>query len=238
MKPRIEDVKAGIYVIKNLINNKIYVGKSKNIYKRMHQHLYDVKTESRNNNENCHLLNSIKKYGLDNFDYYIVESFDENLENLEELLYDSELFWMNELDCLNPEIGYNLRYDFDSKCFVSDKTRQKISNRVKFEWETGIRDEHSNKMKDYWKDNNERKLEQSKIMSKNKTKYRYIIYDPQGELLTEQGNYTTLKELGLTNSSTQFSRKNSNEIYCKKYKVIRKLINEDIVQSSEKSEIN
>lgn len=69
-------------------------------------------------------------------------------------------------------------------------------------------------------------------MSKNKTKYYYIIYSPSGELVTNNGTYKTLKELGLTNAPNQFSRKKSDDIFCKKYRVIRKLINEDIVQSS------
>ena len=68
----------GIYVIKNLINGKIYVGKSKNCYNRLHQHLTDIRIDNRNYNENPHLLNAIKKYGIDNFDYYIVERFNKN----------------------------------------------------------------------------------------------------------------------------------------------------------------
>ena len=50
----------GIYVIKNSINGKIYVGKSKNCYKRLHQHLTDIKIDNRNYNENSHLLNAVK----------------------------------------------------------------------------------------------------------------------------------------------------------------------------------
>ena len=52
----------GIYVIKNSINGKIYVGKSKNCYYRLHQHMTDIKIDNRNYNENPHLLNAVKKY--------------------------------------------------------------------------------------------------------------------------------------------------------------------------------
>ena len=153
----------GIYVIKNLINGKIYVGKSKNCYKRLHQHLSDINIDSRNYNENPHLLNAFKKYGSDNFDYYIVEKFnEENEEILEKLLAERELYWMKELDSLNKEKGYNLRYDSDGKCFCSQETSEKISNRLKKEWESGIRDGHSDKMKDYWENNEERKEQQRK----------------------------------------------------------------------------
>lgn len=135
MKIKIEDSKPGIYVIKNLINNKVYVGKSKNIYKRLHQHKSDIKIDNRNYNENPHLLNSIKKYGIDNFDYYVIEYIDESLdtESIEMILSERELFWMKDLDCLNKEKGYNLRYDSKGKCYVSDETKIKISNRLKKE---------------------------------------------------------------------------------------------------------
>lgn len=91
---------------------------------------------------------------------------------------------MKELDSLNREKGYNLRYDSEGKCFCSSETSEKISNRLKKEWESGIRDGHSEKMKDYWNNNEERKEQQRKIMSKNKTKYLYTIYNPEGELIT------------------------------------------------------
>lgn len=91
MKALIKDSKPGIYVIKNLINNKIYVGKSKNIYKRIHQHIYDIKKEDRNHNENPHLLNAVKKYGIDNFDYYVIE-YVSYCENIEDILSERELF--------------------------------------------------------------------------------------------------------------------------------------------------
>ena len=227
---------SGIYVIKNLINGKIYVGKSKNCYKRLHQHLSDIKIESRNYNENPHLLNAFKKYGDDNFDYYIVERFNEEDEEiLENLLKERELYWMKELDSLNKEKGYNLRYDSEGKCFCSEETSEKISNRLKKEWESGIRDGHSDKMKDYWANNEERKEQQRKIMSKNKTKYLYTIYDPSGELITEEGDYSLLKDLKIDSVKGSFKRKNSDDVMCKGYRVIRKNI-KDIVHPSEKSE--
>lgn len=226
----------GIYVIKNLVNGKIYVGKSKNCYKRLHQHLSDIKIDSRNYNENPHLLNAFRKYGSDNFDYYIVERFDEKDEKvLEQLLSERELYWMKELDSLNKEKGYNLRFDSEGKCFCSSETSEKISNRLKKEWESGIRDGHSDKMKSYWNGNEERKEQQRKIMSKNKTKYTYIIYNPEGELITENGDYDLLKELNITSVMSSFSRKKSNDVVCKGYRVIRNNI-KDIVHTSGKSE--
>lgn len=66
-------------------------------------------------------------------------------------------------------------------------------------------------------------------MSKNKTKYIYTIYDSEGNLITENGDFSTLKKLNLHKSvPSAFSRYKCNEVISKKYKVIRRTIN-DIV---------
>lgn len=228
----------GIYVIKNSINGKIYVGKSKNCYKRLHQHLTDIRIDERNYNENPHLLNAFKKYGEDNFEYYIVEKFDSDDENLEKLLADRELFWMKELDSLNKEKGYNLRWDSQGKCFCSEETKRKVGERAKKDWENGCHDDHSNKMKEYWKNNEERKKQQSEIMSKNKTKWIYTIYDPEGNLISDNADYSLLKELGLNTAAlSAFSKHKCNDVMAKKFRVIRRS-NKDIVQPEEKSSDN
>lgn len=226
----------GIYVIKNSINGKVYVGKSKNCYSRLHQHIYDIKTENRNYNENPHLLNAVKKYGIDNFECYLVEKIDSNIENIEEILSEKELNWMKELNSLDPEIGYNLRFDSDGKCYCSEETSKKISERLKSEWKSGVRSNHSNKMKEYWKKSNDRKSNQSKIMSKNKTKYVYDIYK-DNILITESGSYNDLKSLNVDGACfSYFSRHKTNEYNSQTgYKIIRKLINKDIVHPNEKS---
>ncbi len=48
--------KSGIYVIKNKINNKVYVGKAVNIYRRIKAHITALNTKSKD--ENRHLINS------------------------------------------------------------------------------------------------------------------------------------------------------------------------------------
>lgn len=38
---------------------------------------------------------------------------------------------MKELNTLDREFGYNLRYDSEGKCFCSQETKDKISKRAK-----------------------------------------------------------------------------------------------------------
>lgn len=220
MQISIKDQKPGIYVIENIVNNKKYVGKSKNVYKRIHQHVSDILILERNYNENPHLLNSVNHYGLDNFKYYIVEEFIQD-ENLEENLKIRELYWMKELNTLDREFGYNLRYDSEGKCFCSQETKDKISKRAKKDWENGSHKDHSKKLKEYWNDNTARKESQSKLLSEIKQKYVYDIY-LNDELLYENADYSILTKLSLKNCVSTFRKKQTNDIIFKNHRIIRK----------------
>ena len=220
MQISIKDQKPGIYVIENIVNNKKYVGKSKNVYKRIHQHVSDILILERNYNENPHLLNSVNHYGLDNFKYYIVEEFIQD-ESLEENLKIRELYWMKELNTLDREFGYNLRYDSEGKCFCSQETKDKISKRAKKDWENGSHKDHSKKLKEYWNDNTARKESQSKLLSEIKQKYVYDIY-LNDKLLYENADYSILTKLSLKNCVSTFRKKQTNDIMFKNHRIIRK----------------
>ncbi len=72
----------GIYKIINNINNKCYIGQSIDIYTRWKQHIYEVKHPRIHNK----IYNAIRKYGLDNFSFEVVEECKLNhieLDNLE-----------------------------------------------------------------------------------------------------------------------------------------------------------
>lgn len=127
MKQRIEDkYRSGIYVIQNNINSKRYVGKAKDIYKRIMQHVTQLNVKSKD--ENRHLINAWHKYGRNNFTYYVVEYvYEESLELLEQKLKERELFWIQKLDTVNKLYGYNMRLDSEGKCIVSNETREQCS---------------------------------------------------------------------------------------------------------------
>ena len=220
MQISIKDKKPGIYVIENIVNNKKYVGKSKNVYKRIHQHVSDILILERNYNENPHLLNSVNHYGLNNFKYYIVEEIVQD-ENLEENLKTRELYWMKKLNTLDREFGYNLRYDSEGKCFCSQETKDKVSKRAKKDWENGSHKDHSKKLKEYWNNNTTRRESQSKLLSEIKQKYVYDIY-LNDKLLYENADYSILIKLSLKNCISTFGKKQTNDIIFKNHRIIRK----------------
>lgn len=83
-----------IYQIRNLENNKIYIGSTKNFNKRKLRHIRDLKKGS----HHCiYLQRAYNKSFLENFIFEILE------ECLETELFNKEQFW---IDKLNPE--YNI----------------------------------------------------------------------------------------------------------------------------------
>lgn len=87
----------GIYYIKNLINNKYYVGQSQDIYYRWNREKTFLNGDKLA--WNAHLQNAWKKYGADNFEFKIIEEC--SLDSLN----NREVFWIEKLDSFNN--GYN-----------------------------------------------------------------------------------------------------------------------------------
>lgn len=91
----------GIYMITNEINGKKYIGQSVDIEKRWESHKYKSAIESRN----YYLYNAIKKYGIENFTFSIVELCDRTELNDKEIYYISKYntYVYNKDSC-----GYNM----------------------------------------------------------------------------------------------------------------------------------
>lgn len=85
----------GIYKIQNLIDGKIYIGQSVHIQARFNQH----KNEAKNGNTRP-LYNAIRKYGIENFSFEVIE------ECSKEKLNEREIYWIKKYDSFHN--GYNL----------------------------------------------------------------------------------------------------------------------------------
>ena len=206
---------SGIYCITNIVNGKKYIGKTKCFYTRYCQYASDVRS-SDSNRINNYLLNSFLKYGFDNFKFDVIEFCP--VENCSE----RELYWMIKFDTINRDVGYNLRMDSSTGMITHELTSKKISERLKDEWSKGVRKDHGTKLKASWKfrDRNE----QSKLMSRNLTKYVYDLYYEDREEIGIL--YKELQERGLSSVIGNFHRRKSDEVICKGVKVIRRKLNE------------
>lgn len=88
----------GIYAIKNLVNNKVYIGQAIDINKRWREHLSSLLN---NKHYNKHLQKSWNKYGKKNFTFEIIEECEEDKLNEKETEY-IQYFKAN-----NINLGYN-----------------------------------------------------------------------------------------------------------------------------------
>ena len=88
----------GIYIITNLINNKVYIGQSDNINKRFKDHKYALNGNYHNNN---HLQNAWNKYGENNFSFNLIKCCKIPYLNRFEKLY------INKYKSDDRRYGYN-----------------------------------------------------------------------------------------------------------------------------------
>ena len=94
-----------IYCYTNKQNGKKYVGQTNNIKRRYRQHKEDSFTNYNDARYNQAIHCAIRKYGLDNFDFEILEV----LENkTSEEVNERETYWIREKSSLAPN-GYNLK---------------------------------------------------------------------------------------------------------------------------------
>lgn len=89
-------MKKDIYIIKNKINNKVYVGQAINPEHRWEQ--YESAVRKGYNNQV--ILKAMTKYGIENFWMEILESQVENYD-------EREIYWIKKLNSLIPN-GYNV----------------------------------------------------------------------------------------------------------------------------------
>ena len=110
-------MKAFIYAIKNVINNKVYVGSTRSLTCRKQDHFSALR---RKNHANEHLQKSYNKYGKDKFHFYTLEEC--TTENRKE----REIYWINKLNSFNRDYGYNIYQPNVDKFQCHEETKIKL----------------------------------------------------------------------------------------------------------------
>lgn len=89
----------GIYIIKNIVNNKVYVGQTfQNFQRRYWHHYWKLKD---NTHDNKYLQASWNKYGEKNFIFQVIEVVDDV-----NIIENREIFWINYY--LKNNLSYNM----------------------------------------------------------------------------------------------------------------------------------
>lgn len=224
MKINKKDInKCGIYCIRNIINNKIYIGKSKNIYVRISGHIQQLNNKSKN--ENRHLINAWNKYGKENFEYFVLEYFDEINENV---LKEKELFWMDNYNSYDRNYGYNLRRDSSTNMIVHNETKEILSklfsgkNNPNFgnKWSKEKRLEMSKKLKEDFKTDKRKKPLYENCIKGNETKKK--LYEKFPNLLEEN-----IEKQSISSSKYKIYQYTKDNILIKIWNKIRDIIKEN-----------
>lgn len=104
----------GIYRITNTVNGKCYVGQSINIEKRLRQHKKGI-------DSNEHLQNSFKKYGMDKFEFEVIE------ECAISELNNRERYWIAHFKAFDEGYNSTLGGETSIGWKHSQETRRKMS---------------------------------------------------------------------------------------------------------------
>jgi group I intron endonuclease len=115
-------MQAYIYLITNLINGKVYVGKSVNTDERWRDHKkVALGGKEKYPDDFFYVHAAMAKYGIDNFKFEIIEEF-----ATEDEAYFFETWWIQFLESFRRTHGYNLNQGGVGGIVPSEETRQKL----------------------------------------------------------------------------------------------------------------
>lgn len=107
----------GIYMIRNLKNEKVYIGQSVNIYKRWREHKSNL---NKNKHPNVKLQNAWNKYGDNSFSFSVL------LTCSKADLNEHEKFFVDKYDSYKN--GYNMTLGGNDATSYTKEFKEKISN--------------------------------------------------------------------------------------------------------------
>lgn len=153
--------KCGIYVIRNIKNNKVYVGRTTNFEKREARHRLDLKKGI----DSAHLQRSWNKHGAECFVWEVLEECN-YLSQIER-----EAFWIKKLNSGDSKFGYNLRIEGGEEgiTYFREESKEKCSK-----WQKGriLTEEHkksiSEGLSSYYLKNKVRKETRKKLSKASK----------------------------------------------------------------------
>lgn len=88
-----------IYILRNVVNQKIYIGQTKNMKNRWASHISEMKR----NKVQTPIYKALRKYGPDNFTYEVIVC-----SKTQEGINEAEISIIIQYDSRNMSVGYNL----------------------------------------------------------------------------------------------------------------------------------
>lgn len=140
-----KDIICGIYSIRNLVNNKRYIGQSVNIKARWNQHKNAL---NHGNHDNDYLQKSWNKHGEENFVFEIIE------ECKRQELDDRERYYIDFYKTLDENFGYNLKSGGQDHPKDSQETIRKRAESIKENYRNNprLKKQRSERLLKKWED--------------------------------------------------------------------------------------
>lgn len=202
-----------VYGIRNTTNGKIYVGRTKCLWVRANQYVYDFRERSIGH-INDYLYSAMSKVGIENFEIFPLEFCSAAS------LPEREMWWIIHLGSNDRNRGYNLRLDVDGSMVTSAETSEKISSNLKKQWAAGERDNHSEKLRNAWVGRDDWRETAGNTLRRSITKWQYDVTMPNGDI--EEGVlYADLKSLGIEGVMSNFHRSAVNTVRHKNHTIRR-----------------
>lgn len=111
-----------IYMWKNKVNEKLYIGQAKDFRKRTREHKYGTFNENQKYNYNVPLHRAIRKYGIENFEVCILEK---DLVDFNEM-NEKEIYYIEKFDTLANKKGYNVASGGGNANVFAGKTEEEM----------------------------------------------------------------------------------------------------------------
>lgn len=108
-----------IYKILCKKNNKVYIGQTVNLNKRMMEHFNDLR---KGKHHSLKLQRAFDKYGEEFFEHSLIEIVPENIAD------DREKYWIKHYNSTDKNFGFNNESGGNLKKVVSEDTKKKLSN--------------------------------------------------------------------------------------------------------------
>lgn len=107
----------GIYKITNKLNGRVYIGQSSDILHRFNYYKWGALSDKEYQETKREITQDIRKYGIDNFSFDIIDSGDCYIDIATRLL--SEKYYINKYKATNPKYGYNHTVGGESGTYVA-----------------------------------------------------------------------------------------------------------------------
>ena len=120
----------GIYMIRNKLNGKVYIGQSKDILRRWKYYDWAVKTTCDYSDTKRYIIAEMRKYGMENFAFTVLDSSEAMHDRKTRSI--AEYNYIHQYKADNPKYGYNITsglepfLDRDTEYSRKQSTKERI----------------------------------------------------------------------------------------------------------------